>query len=438
MKNKIIIISFIITSIIYGQNKKYSLDEIIQLGIQKSKTLIISDAKILSASAKVKEINSQRLPQLKFNASYMRLSDVPPFEISMSFLPNPIRIQEAILNTYNLKLSLQQPIFTGFKLSSLNEAANYNLESAELDYTKEVNEETFKIISAFWNVYKIENANKIAEENIKSLEAHIKDSRNFLENDLITKNDILKLEVQKSTVQLKQIELYNSLEVAKALLNKTIGNNISENIEISSGEIEFNKVNFDFDDLLSEAISNRLEIKSLAKKLSAGEEQLSASKSGWYPSVFLISDFYYSRPNQRIFPMKDRFDDTWDVGISLSWDIWNWGYNSSQSQQAESNLIQLETSKAQLEDAVEIDVYNTFLQLQSAMKKVELNKLTVEQAEENYRITNDKYLEQLVSSTDLIDAETSKFSSQTELLNSLVDYELAKIKLDKAVGKKLY
>ncbi|MBI1931080.1 MAG: TolC family protein [Ignavibacteriales bacterium] len=438
MKNKILIISFIIASIIYGQNKKYSLDEIIQLGIQNSKTLIISDAKVLSASAKVKEINSQRLPQLKFNASYMRLSEVPPFEISMSFLPNPIRIQDAILNTYNLKLSLQQPIFTGFKLSSLNEAANYNLESAELDHIKEMNEETFKIISAFWNVYKIENANKIVEENIKSLEAHLKDSRNFLENDLITKNDILKLEVQKSSVQLKQIELNNSLEVAKALLNKTIGNNITDNIEITSGDINFNKVNFDFNDLLNEAKSNRLEIKSLAKKLSAGEEQLSASKSGWYPSVFLVSDFYYSRPNQRIFPMKDRFDDTWDVGISLSWDVWNWGYNSSQSQQAESNLIQLETSKAQLEDAVEIDVYNTFLQLQSAMKKVELNKLTVEQAEENYRITNDKYLEQLVSSTDLIDAETSKFSSQTELLNSLVDYELAKIKLDKAVGKKLY
>ena len=438
MKNKILIISFIIASIIYGQNKKYSLDEIIQLGIQNSKTLIISDAKVLSASAKVKEINSQRLPQLKFNASYMRLSDVPPFEISMSFLPNPIRIQDAILNTYNLKLSLQQPIFTGFKLSSLNEAANYNLESAELDHIKEMNEETFKIISAFWNVYKIENANKIVEENIKSLEAHLKDSRNFLENDLITKNDILKLEVQKSSVQLKQIELNNSLEVAKALLNKTIGNNITDNIEITSGEINFNKVNFDFNDLLNEAKSNRLEIKSLAKKLSAGEEQLSASKSSWYPSVFFVSDFYYSRPNQRIFPMKDRFDDTWDVGISLSWDVWNWGYNSSQSQQAESNLIQLETSKAQLEDAVEIDVYNTFLQLQSAMKKVELNKLTVEQAEENYRITNDKYLEQLVSSTDLIDAETSKFSSQTELLNSLVDYELAKIKLDKAVGKKLY
>lgn len=438
MKNNIFIIFLISSFNLFAQTDSYSLQEIIQLGIQNSKTLKISDAKLLSASAKVNEINSQRFPQLKFNASYMRLSDVPPFEISMSFLPNPIRIQDAILNSYNFKLSLQQPIFTGFKLSSLNSAANYNLESSELDYSKEINEETFKIISAFWNVYKIDNANKILEENLKSLESHINDSRNFLENDLITKNDLLKLEVQKSTVELKKIEAENSLEIAKALLNKTIGNDLSDKIEINTDEIIFSEINLDFNNLLSEAKSNRLEIQSLSKKLSAGKEQLTASKSGWYPSIFLISDFYYSRPNQRIFPQKDQFDDTWDVGISLSWDIWNWGYNSSQSQQAESNLIQLETTKAQIEDAIEIEVYNTFLQFQSVIKKVELNKLTLEQTEENYRITNDKYLVQLVGSTDLIDAETSLYSAKTELLNSLIDYELAKIKLDKVVGKKIY
>ncbi|MCB0750994.1 MAG: TolC family protein, partial [Ignavibacteriae bacterium] len=118
--------------------------------------------------------------------------------------------------------------------------------------------------------------------------------------------------------------------------------------------------------------------------------------------------------------------------------IWNWGYNSSQTQQAENNLVQLETAKSQLEDGIEIEVYNSYLNLQSAIKKVNLTKLTLEQAEENYRITNDKYLVQLASSTDLLDAESSLYSAKIDVLNSLVDYELAKIKLDKSVGKKLY
>ena len=405
-----------------AQTKTYTLEESIKLGIENSKSLNMSNAKLAIASAKVNEVKSQRFPKLSFNASYMRLSDVPPFEISISFFPTPITIQEPILNSYNFKFSLQQPIFTGFKLTALHSAANYNLESTKLDYSKELNEEVFNIISAFWNIYKAQNANKLIDENLRSLESHISDAKSFLQNDLITKNDLLKIELQYSTVQLKKIEIENSLKMAKAIFNKIIGNNLAEEFEISREELTTENTNMDFNELIKRAKSTRFELESISNKIMAGKEQLSASKSGWYPSIYLISDFYYSRPNQRIFPQKDQFDDTWDVGIALSWDIWNWGYNSSQSDQAENNLLQLETSKSQLEDAIEIEVYNSFLTFQAAKKKVDLSRQSLEQANENYRITNEKYLVQLVSATELLDAETAFYNSKTELLNSLVDY----------------
>ncbi len=437
MRKLFLIITFVSINIL-AQSNLYTLEQCIQLGIQNNKALKISNSQVAIASAKMKEIRSQRFPQLKFNASYMRLSDVPPFQIKTSFFPTPITIQEPILNSYNLQLSLRQPLFTGFKLSSLHNSANLNLESTELDYSKEINEEAFKIISAFWNIYKAENANRIIDENLKSLQAHIKDSKMFLETDLITKNDLLKIEVQYSTLQLRKIEMDNSVEIAKAMLNKTIGNNIDLNIEIKTDKIILTDFDLDFNELLQEAKETRLELESIDKKISAGKELLNASNSGWYPSIYLVSDLYYSRPNQRIFPQRDQFDDTWNVGVALSWDIWNWGYNSSQSEQAEGNLVMIETKKSQLEDAIEIEVYNSFLGLRSAVKKVELSKQTLEQASENYRITNDKFLVQLVNTTELLDAETSLYSAKIDLQNSLVDYELAQNKLNKSVGRKLY
>jgi outer membrane protein len=436
---KIIFLTIIIFNISsFSQSNLYTLQESVKLGIQNSKTLKISNSKLAIASARVTEISSQRLPKLSFNASYMRLSDIPPFEISTSFFPTPIKISDPVLNSYNFRLSLQQPIFTGFKLPSLHSAANYNLESSKLEYSKDINEEAYKIISAFWNIYKAENANRIIDENLKSLESHIKDSKNFLKNNLITKNDLLKIEVQYSTVQLKKAEIENALEIAKAVFNKSIGNDLSTQFDIKTDDIKFDTIQLDFNKLLKEAKENRLELESIANKILAGKEQVSTSNSGWFPSIFLISDFYYNRPNQRIFPQRDQFDDTWDIGVSLSWDIWSWGYNYSQSEQAENNLVQLETVKSQLEDAVEIEVYNSFLGLQTTIKKVDLSKQTLAQAEENYRITNDKYLVQLISATDLIDAETTLFTAKTDLLNSLVDYELAQKYLDKSVGRKLY
>jgi outer membrane protein TolC len=73
-----------------------------------------------------------------------------------------------------------------------------------------------------------------------------------------------------------------------------------------------------------------------------------------------------------------------------------------------------------------------------AKEKVEVSKLTLEQSFENYRITSEKYNEQLATSTDLIDAEVTELQSATNLTSSLVEYNLAKVRLERAIGRKIY
>ncbi|HAB53609.1 MAG TPA: hypothetical protein DCE80_15785, partial [Ignavibacteriales bacterium] len=116
---KIILLSLMMVSVLYSQSKKLTLQESIELGLGNSKDLKISQSKLNSSDAKVSEVNSMFLPQLKFMANYTRLSDnVPPFEVTTPFSPIPIRISDPVLDNYNLKLSFQQPLFTGLKLLS--------------------------------------------------------------------------------------------------------------------------------------------------------------------------------------------------------------------------------------------------------------------------------------------------------------------------------
>ena len=67
-----------------------------------------------------------------------------------------------------------------------------------------------------------------------------------------------------------------------------------------------------------------------------------------------------------------------------------------------------------------------------------MNKKSVEQAEENYRITSEKYNQQMATSTDLIDAENSLLDAKTKLANAQVDFQMAKVRLEKATGRKIY
>ena len=437
MKRALILL-FITAALVPAQTKELSLDESLKIGLGNSKALKISKSKVIGAEAKVKEFSSQLFPKLSLSANYTRLSEVPPFEVNVPLSPVPIRIQDAILNNYGIKLSLQQPLFTGFRLSSLKSAAELNKEALDIEFTKEENETALNIQNAFWNYYKARQVVKLIGENLKSLEDHLRDTKSFLANGLATKNDLLKLEVQYSNVRLLKLESENNLKIARAAFNKALGFNLAAQTEIITKEIEANLIQYNYDELLSEALSKREELKALQFRISASEENVSATNSGLYPSVYLTAGYNYSRPNQRILPSKDEFKDTWDVSVVLNWDLWNWGYTASQTTQAEQQLIQNQTAYESLKENVELDVYQSYLRVISEFDKVDLNKKTVEQAGENYRILKEKYNEQLATSTDLIDAEVSLLDAQTKLTNALVDFQLAKVKLEKAVGRKIY
>lgn len=431
----IVLISFIST---FGQVKKFTLSQSITLGLQNSKELKISKSKIVESKAQVSAATSHLLPQLSFSGSYMRLSNIPPFQVSLPIFPQPIQISPVILDNYTLKLSLQQPLFTGFKLWSLRSAAESIYNASKSSYNSDLNDAAFKIQAAFWNFYKAGQNNKVIADMLKQIKQHLDDTKNFYANGLVTKNDLLKLEVQYSNVELQKIESDNGLDIARAAFNQALGLPLNDSTEVEAKNIKAEKSNYNYDELVTEAKQNRNELKAMQYRVAASSKNVSAAKSGWFPSLFLIGDYYYSKPNQRIIPAVDKFKDTWDVGVTLSWSIWNWGLTSSQTTIAEQNKIQAETSLAKLKDAVEIEVYQNYLTFSRAFDKVKVAKLSVQQAQENYRITQEKYNTQVASSTDLIDAETSLMQSKTNYNNALVDYEIAKARLDKSIGKKIY
>jgi outer membrane protein len=437
MKKAIILLILLGLADLFPQHK-FTLEESLQFGLKNSKNLKISRSKLLGSEAKISETTSQLLPRLSFNAGYTRLSDIPPFEVKLPIFPAPVKIEDVVLNNYSLKVSLQQPLFTGFRLLSLRSASEKFRDAFAADYDKDANEEAFNIINAFWNYFKAQKLKDYIDENLKQEDAHLTDTKNFLANDLVTKNDLLKLEVQFASLRLKQIEAENNLNTSRALFNKALGIPISDQTEIVAGDPKIEIMEFNYDSLLISAFQSRFELLALDYRVQAGNENVSAAASTWYPSIYLFSDYYYNRPNQRIMPTLDKFKDTWDAGVTLSWDIWNWGYNSSQVEQARQNLNQLNTNKELLKENIEVEVYNNYMALNAARNKIEVAKTGLAQADENYRGINEKYIVQYATSTDLIDAETSRLQNQNDLINSLVDYETALARLLKSAGKKIY
>jgi outer membrane protein len=436
---RIFFICLIFSSVLFAQERVLTLEDALDIGLKNSKELRISKSKLTSADARVTEATSQLLPQLKFSASYMHLSNVPPFEVEFPpLITNPIVISPTILDNYNLKLSLQQPLFTGLRLLSLTSAAKENYNAEESSYNSSLNDAAFNIETAYWNYYKAEQLKSVLEDNLRQVKNHLDDTKNFLKNGLATQNDVLKLEVEYSNIELQEIEADNNIDVARLNLNRIIGLPLETSTQIKVDGIDTSFTNYNIDDILKEADNNRNDLKSLQSRVNASENAITAANAGWFPSIFLVGDYYYSKPNARYFPAVNQFKDTWDVGVTLQWDLWNWGYTSSKVTEAEQDRVQAQTAFEQLDDAIDVEVYQTYLTYKRSMDKIEVSKQAVKQAEENYNIIQDKYNQQVATSTDLIDAEVSVRQARTNLTNALVDYQLAKVKLEKAIGRKIY
>jgi len=433
----IMLAGFFISAITNAQEvRKFNLEQSIKIGLENSKTIHSSRMNVLAAEAQKRETNTLRLPSLSFNASYTRLSEVPPFSVAVPGLGS-FNISPSIFDNYSLALSLKQPIFTGFKLSSGSDMAEFNALAAKQSYTQDEQDLILNIKNAYWNLFKAKKIKEVIDENVQQVKAHLTDIQNFYKQGLATRNEVLKVEVQLSEAQLNQIDAKNAVRLAVVNLDNVLGLSLSTEVEVQDS-IQVTNTNGlnDLNTLIGKAQNNRPELKAMDYKVKASEKGITLAKSDWYPQIFLAGNYNYAKPNQRLLPTKNEFYGTWDVSVGLSLSLWNWGATIDKTDQAEAQYEQANDGLKTLKDAVTLEVTQDYYNLIKASEKVMVSEETVNQAEENYRVTDDKFKQGITLNSELLDAETALKQARTNYTQSLVDYELAKAQIEKATGGK--
>jgi outer membrane protein len=421
------------------EKRVLTIDEAVQVGIQNSKVLRQSESRVEYADAKSSEINSTRLPVLKFAGTYTRLSDVPAFTVDVPAVipgaaPNKFVLSPSVLNNYNMRLSVQQPLFTGFRLDASAAAADYTVEATAQEFKEDRGGLIYNIKSAYWNLFRANEFRKVADENVETITSHLKDVRNLLDQGMATNNDILTAELQLSDAQLKQINAKNGVRVGMVNLNYTLGIPLSTDIELASTLGHDPGTSANLDSLVAMAIVARPELRAMEARVKATQAGVTVAKSGWWPQLYLTGNYYSSRPNQRILPTTDMFKNTWDVGVTVSLDIWNWGTTLHQVDQAQAQLEQTREAFGQMQDGVTLETTQSYLNLEQAKERIEVSRRGVAQAEENYRVSNRRYNEGLVINSDMLDAAVAVAQAKVTFTQALVDYELAKANLERATG----
>jgi len=419
-----------------AQRKPLSLDEAVASGLEASPALHASRMKVESSSARSREVAAGRLPSFKLGGGYARLSEVPPFAVTLPISPDPIVVSQNYFNNYSLRLGVQQPLFTGFGLEAGAGSARMLERSAAQDLEKDRSDFVFSVKSAYWGLARAREFESVIDETIRQVREHLKDVRAFFDQGLLTKNDVLRAELELSNAELMRIDARNAAEVALASLNSLIGLPLDTDVELTtSAEAQASLAPADEPSASGAAAAGRADLQAAELRVKASELGVKAAKAGLYPQVFLTGNYYYLRPNSRYLPARDEFKGTWDVSLSVSFDIWNWGQTKSRAEQAKAQLAQAKDVRKLLEDQAALEVIQSRLALDRARDMVRVAGQAVAQAEENLRMIRERFRQGVALNSDVLDADIALLRVSMTRTQAAIDLVLARARLDKALGR---
>jgi outer membrane protein len=413
-----------------------TLAECMEMAYRRNPSIRIADARLRGAEAKARETSNALLPQLKLSSRVAQLSAVDEFTIQIPFGQTQT-IFPSITHTYSARLSLQQPIFTGFRLAKSAEMAEYQKHVAREEKSRDESELRLNVALTYWGVYRAIKVEQAIAQTVAQLAERVREVRNFAEQGLLTEGDVLKVEAQLSDVHLKHLEARSNIRLTSMALNSIIGLSLETDLlpsdqpdppEESLGRSE------NLSSLIQKAKQARPELKAMEHRKAMGMAGVTAARGAWFPQIALSANYDYARPNQRVIPPKDRWNGTWDVGLSMQWNVWDWFTTYAQANQAEAALEQTQASISQLEDVVALDVAQQYYRKEEARMKISVAENGVRQATESHRIASEKFKQGLLSNIEMLDAETALLQARIAHTQAAVDYVVTKERLRKAVG----
>lgn len=189
------------------------------------------------------------------------------------------------------------------------------------------------------------------------------------------------------------------------------------------------------DELYREALAKRLELQALEKSWAAADNVSGIEGSRALPRLEGFGSVTHANPNQRVFPLQEKWDTTWEVGLALTWTVNDIGLAGTQSTIVESQAAEIVGQRKTVEEAVRLEVATA----RGALSQASLNVSTAEQGERAAVAAfaaRERLQEQgMATALELMQAETARIRARLNVINAHITLRVARVQLDHAVGR---
>jgi len=408
-----------------GQPLVLTLDQAVQMALERNYELQMADSRIREAKAAYGEAAAPARLQLSFEGAYLRLGPVTTFEI-----PTPTDSQSMELGsdkTWNYGISAYQSLYSAGRNQALRGLARVGSATAGLSAAAARRQIALVTTELFYGVVQARGLLRVARQDEQRATEQLELALARVEAGASPQFDQLRAEVEVANAHQAVIATSTAVESAKNQLKNLLAVDVARPLEIQAPEQSALLVP-DRYACRELAGQRREEIKIAAQQVAAAEQSVRLARAA--RGVNLGALAAYTRQSAGGFAQ----DYSWSLGVQASKPILDGGSSRSQQRQADEQVKQAHLLQQQTTEFVALDVWQGILALDEAKAKLASTLKTVEQAEEGLRLGQLRYEAGVGTPVEITSARTALTAAETNHVNAVFAYQVAEARLARGVG----
>lgn len=438
------------------QGRSITIDDAVVVALLTSREFARSAANLEVARSRTSEARTGLNPTFGLNVNTSEYGG----PVNANFGGASIPIQRQFVGAYGLAATL--PLDISGSIRAAISQAQFSEIANRIDVNRSRNDVVYNVRNAFFQALRAQGTLVVAEDSVANTEARLRDAQATLAAGTGTQFDVLTAQRDVSDARGQLVAARANVTVALGQLKQTMGIDVSTPISVSdAGAVEDpgaegsvpapprnedyhtarNEVDLgsEYQTLVAEAVQNRPEILEQNAAVAAAQKGVQYARRSQLPQLS-VSAGYSAFPNYAGFSPANQST----IGIGLSIPIYDGGLARARVREARATQAQVEIDRRSAIDQVTLDVQQAYVNEVQARERVRVATLGVTTAREAFRLAQLRSragvsaVQGQSPQIELSNAQVSLTQAETNRVNALYDYNVARAALDRARGRFSY
>ena len=410
---------------------RLTLDEAQARAVDASHRLAAERALGAAAAADVTAAELAGRPSVALEAAYTRTNHVTEFVV-----PSPaggLRVlYPDVPNNYATRLGLRWPVYTGGRSEALVRAARATAGASAEEVRIAQADLRLDVARAFWARVSADAVVGVIARGVDRTLAHLSVAQERLANGLVAPNEVASARARVSRQRMLLIEARNQRDLAGARLARLIGADVAQPVEAVAMLAEAGAPALPLARLVDQALDARGERRAMEFRIDAADEQVLAASRSMRPTVVIAGGVDLARPNPRIFPRAERWEESWDASLNVNWPLWDGGRRGADVERTALRADAAREQLAEFDSLVALEIRTHLLALDSGRAAA---SDAIAAASEARRVVTARYEAGVAIQAEVLDAELALLQAELDRTRALVGSRLSEAELERARGR---